>query len=185
MKKVVFLLEEPSMKEFLDEFLPRLLPGLDFVCVRHEGKQDLEKSIPRKIKGWYPRDVAFVVVRDNDGAACKKLKDKLKKLCVQAGRPDALVRIACQELEAWFLGSLAAVGAEYAKPALSKPARRERFRDPDLLPKPSLTLRELVPEYQKLDGARRMGGRMPVQFAGNRSRSFQVFCEGVQRLAAG
>ena len=31
MSRLVFLLEEHSMKEFLDEFLPRLLPGIDFL----------------------------------------------------------------------------------------------------------------------------------------------------------
>ncbi|WP_161486040.1 hypothetical protein [Desulfotomaculum copahuensis] len=46
MKKIVFLLEEPSLKEFLEIFLPRILPpGVSFMAVPHEGKQDLEKSI--------------------------------------------------------------------------------------------------------------------------------------------
>ena len=48
MSRLVFLLEEPSMKAFLEEFLPRLMPGFDFLCLSHEGKQDLEKSIDRK-----------------------------------------------------------------------------------------------------------------------------------------
>ena len=93
MGKIVFLLEESSLKEFLDTYLPRLLPGLDFLCVRHEGKQDLEKSIPRKLRAW--QGATFVIVRDNDGAQCRDLKARLVGLCAQGNRPDTLVRLAC------------------------------------------------------------------------------------------
>lgn len=47
MSRIVFLLEERSMKTLLDGLLPRFLPGISFLCIPHEGKQDLEKSIPR------------------------------------------------------------------------------------------------------------------------------------------
>jgi len=49
---LVFLPEERSMKTFLEALLPRLFPDLAFFCIAHEGKSDLEKSIPRKLKGW-------------------------------------------------------------------------------------------------------------------------------------
>ena len=45
MRKVIFLLEELSMKAFLEGYLTRLMPDLDFLFIQHEGKQDLEKSI--------------------------------------------------------------------------------------------------------------------------------------------
>ena len=35
------------MAVLLDGLLPRLYPGLPFQCIPHEGKSDLEKSIPR------------------------------------------------------------------------------------------------------------------------------------------
>jgi hypothetical protein len=35
----------------LEGFLPRVLPSLEFLCVAHEGKQDLEKSIFQKVSG--------------------------------------------------------------------------------------------------------------------------------------
>lgn len=51
--RVIFLLEEPSMKAFLLEFLPRLIPGwqheIDFLLIPHQGKSDLDKSIPKKL----------------------------------------------------------------------------------------------------------------------------------------
>jgi len=67
MSRVVFLLEERSMKILLEELLPRLVPGMPFICIPHEGKQDLEKSISRKLRAWREPGARFVVVRDNDG----------------------------------------------------------------------------------------------------------------------
>ncbi len=42
--RVVFLLEEHSMKVLLEGLLPRLVPKMPFLCIAHEGKQDLRKS---------------------------------------------------------------------------------------------------------------------------------------------
>jgi hypothetical protein len=84
----VFLLEEPSMKVLLEALLPRLYPGLSFQCVPHEGKQDLDKSIPRKLRAWNEPGVRFCVIRDNDGADCLALKRRLAALCAEAGRPE-------------------------------------------------------------------------------------------------
>jgi hypothetical protein len=54
------------MKVLLDQMLPRLLPELSFLCVAHDGKHDLEKSVPRKLRAWREPGVRFVVIRDND-----------------------------------------------------------------------------------------------------------------------
>ena len=56
MRRIIFLLEEYSMKVLLDGLLPRLVPGLQFLCVPHEGKQDLEKSVPRKLRASRNRE---------------------------------------------------------------------------------------------------------------------------------
>ena len=113
--RIIFLLEEPSMQVLLDDWLPRLFPGWmegeHFQCVPHEGKSDLERSIPRKLAAWrYPGD-RFVIVRDADNSDCVDLKARLVALCAKAGRPDTMVRLVCQELESWYLGDLAAVAA--------------------------------------------------------------------------
>ena len=50
MSRIIFLLEEYSMKVLLDGLLPRLVPGLQFLCVPHEGKSDLEKSVPKMLR---------------------------------------------------------------------------------------------------------------------------------------
>jgi hypothetical protein len=90
MNRMVFLLEERSMKTLLDGLLPRLMPELPFICIPHEGKQDLEKSIPRKLRAWREPGARFVVVRDNDGGDCHALKQRLVALC-----NDASARCSC------------------------------------------------------------------------------------------
>ena len=85
MSRVVFLLEEYSMKVLLEGLLPRLFPGLLFLCVSHEGKQDLERSIPRKLKAWREPGVRFCVICDNDGGDCGALRNRLVRAL--QGRP--------------------------------------------------------------------------------------------------
>ncbi|KSN30097.1 cytoplasmic protein [Pseudomonas aeruginosa] len=184
--RLVFLLEEPSMKSLLDALLPRLFPGwesgMHFLCVPHQGKSDLDLSIPRKLSAWRIPGDRFVIVRDNDNADCAQIKARLLKVCAQNGRPDTLVRLVCQELEGWYLGDLGALSAAYDDARLDTPALRKRYSVPDDWQKPSVELERLVPSFQKGSGARRMG-RWLGDERSNRSRSYQVFLEGVMRLA--
>ena len=182
MSRLVFLLEEYSAKVLLDGFLPRLFPNLAFLCVPHEGKQDLEKSIPRKLKAWREPGVRFVILRDNDGADCRELKAKIEALTHVRERSQPLVRIACQEIEAWYLGDVGALATGFGKEPLRGLPEKERFRDPDAVVQPSRAIEELIAEFQKVSGARRMAGMLSRE--GNRSRSFQVFVDGIARLAA-
>ena len=182
----MFLLEEPSMKLLLEGLLPRLMPGWvaghHFVCVPHEGKSDLDRSIPRKLSAWQIPGDRFVVVRDNDGADCVDVLHKLQSMCRAAGRPDTLVRLACQELEAWYLGDLQAVAAAFAHPKADSAAHRKKFADPDAWRKPSVELERLVPRFQKGAGARAMAQhlREPKH---NQSHSYGKFVAGVRRIA--
>lgn len=182
MRRVVFLLEEPSMKHLLDALLPRLAPGIDFLCVPHEGKNDLERSIPRKLMAWNEPGTRFVIVRDNDNGDCVRLKERLRRLCIQGGHPDSLIRIPCQELEAWYLGELEALATAYQRPKLARLASKAKYQNPDALPKPSAEIEKLIPEFQKQAAARCMGALLSGER--NRSRSFHVFLAGMRQLAA-
>ncbi|MHB1462831.1 MAG: DUF4276 family protein [Armatimonadota bacterium] len=178
----MFLLEEPSMAELLDIVLPRLLPeGVLFQTVPHEGKTDLEKSIPLKLKGWREPDVKFVVVRDNDGADCIETKQRLTEFCSQHGRPDSLVRIVCQELECWYLGDLAAVEKAYRISGLTSQQDKARYRQPDRHINGSQMMRKLVPEFEKISGARTIAPHLNIDV--NRSPSFNAFVDGVRRIS--
>ena len=182
MGRVVFLLEEYSMKALLDGLLPRLFPQLVFQCVPHDGKGDLEKSIPRKLRGWREPGVRFVVVRDNDREDCLDLKRSLRELCAVRPEQDCLIRIACQELEAWYLGEPDALADAFKKESLRRIGSRARFRKPDAVHYPARALSRLVPQYQKISGARALAGRLTRE--GNRSPSFQAMLDGVERLAS-
>jgi len=181
MSRVVFLLEEYSMKVLLDGLLPRLFHGLSFLCVPHEGKQDLEKSILRKLRAWREPGVRFVVVRDNDGSDCRVLKQSLVQVTQAGGRDDTLVRIACQELEAWYFGAPDELANVFGREDLRHIEGKARFRDPDAIDRPARALTAMVAEFQKVSGARRMAQALTRE---NRSRSFQVFIAGIDRLAA-
>lgn len=86
MNRVVFLVEEASIRNLLNGLLPRLYPDLTFICLAHEGKSDLEKSIPRKLRAWREPGVRFVILRDNDGGDCVRPKgDFCKRASKQAG----------------------------------------------------------------------------------------------------
>ena len=182
MNRVVFLLEEASMRDLLYGLLPRLYPDLTFQCLVHEGKSDLEKSIPRKLRAWREPGVRFVVLRDNDGDDCMHLKQKLVRICQESGRADTLVRIVCQELEAWYLGEPAALADAFEIEKLREIGRKARFRDPDAVQQPSQALRRLVPGFRKVNGARTMASYLSR--ARNRSRSFQVLLSGLDRVYA-
>lgn len=180
MSQVVFLLEEPSMALLLHQLLPRLFPGLKFLLIKHEGKADLDRSIPRKLRAWQDRDVRFVIVRDSDGADCRVVKARLLALSAAAGRTDVLVRIVCQELEAWHLGDLSALGEAYGT-RIAASQEASKYRDPDRLGSPSSEVKRLIPVFQKAEGARRMGLRLDP--ANNRSTSFRQFCTGVAKFS--
>ncbi len=75
---LVFCLEEPSAKEMLRGLLPKLLP--DDVTPRFvvfKGKQDLEKQLVKRLRGWRKPNSRFIVMRDQDAGDCHDVKDKL------------------------------------------------------------------------------------------------------------
>ncbi len=158
MTTLLFLLEEPSAKALLEGLVPRLVPrSVHPRFMVFEGKQDLEKRMVGRLRGWLVPDTRFVVLRDQDGGDCQAVKAGLRDRCAIAGCDKALVRVACRELEAWVLGDLAAVGAAYGKPSLGEFQAKAKFRTPDQLANPVEELQRLLPEYEKVDGARRLG----------------------------
>ena len=180
--KLIFLLEEPSMKYLLDELLPRILPpDVTFQTIPHHGKRDLERSIPRKLRGWKePGDIRFVILHDQDTKDCVSLKQELLQLCAVTDRP-CLVRIACQEMEAWYIGDIDALCAAYDRPKLREVIRKKKFRVPDAIPDPKEELYRLIPEHQQISGAKRVAPHMDIER--NTSASVQQFVRGVRRLA--
>jgi len=183
MKTLVFLLEEPSMAAVLEVLLPKILPdNVYFQLVPHEGKSDLDRSIPKKLRAWRAPGVYFVIVRDRESAECKNLKRHLLALCQAGGRPDSLVRIVCPSLEAWFLGDLQAVERAFQLNGLTTKSRLKRFTNPDHFDNAPDELKRMIKHYRKLGGARTIAPHLDP--ANNRSHSYGVFRDGVLRFAS-
>ncbi len=177
--KLIFLLEEKSMKRFLDIVLPKILPkDVLFQTIPHEGKSDLEKSIPRKLKAWNEPGVKFVIIQDQDSWICVELKKKLINLCKDCGR-TFLVRIACHELESWYFGDLQAVSKAYNKD-LTKLAQKALYKIPDSIINPKRELQKFLPEHQQISGAEKIAEFFNPN--NNTSVSFNMLISGIERL---
>ena len=182
MRVLVFFLEELSAKFMLINLLPRLLPeGWQVKYVIFEGKQDLEKQLPRKLRNWRLPGCKFVILRDKDSGDCVVIRQGLVEKCCAANKPNALVRIAIHELESWYLGDLAAVEAGLGVNNLAGKQGSRKFREPDKLANPTQELRRLTTNrYQKISGSRAIGIHLSIE--NNRSQSFGKFISGVKNI---
>ena len=169
------------MKQLLDGLLPRILPpSWSFIVVPHEGKSDLERSIPRKLRAWREPGAHFIILRDQDSGDCRAVKARLCSLCKGNGRDAWTVRIVCRELESWVLGDPQAIDAAFGSRAAE--SRSERMREePDHLVNPIEVIRHFVPSYQKVTGAAKVGLYLDPER--NRSSSFRVFMRTVREVA--
>lgn len=185
MRELVFCLEEASAQAMLEGLLPRLFPdgGLIYRFITFEGKQDLEKQLPRKLRGYQNPLAKFVVLRDQDSHPdCRAVKARLLALCADAGRPECTVRVACRELETFYLADLAAVESGLGLTGLAKFQATKKFRSPDYLGSPSKELHTLTKgRYQKVGGSRAIGVHLDIE--NTRSDSFRNLVTGIRRLA--
>ena len=186
MKELVFFLEEESARALLTGLLPRLVSASSPVQARFivfEGKQDLDRQLERKLKGYLNLHARFIVLRDQDRADCKKVKRALATRCVNAGHPETVVRIACRELESFYLGDLRAVEQGLQVRGLSAKQDKAKFRDPDRLQFPSLELEKLTRKrYQKVAGSRAIAPHLDLDRPG--SRSFRHLIQAIRNTAA-
>lgn len=175
--KIVFLLEEPSSKIVLEKILPQIIPsGIEYQLISHQGKSDLKKSIPIKLRGWNEPDVRFLILQDQDECDCKKLKKELQSLC-DLNKKGAVVRIVCHELEAWFFGDLGAVEKAYGR--LKK---IPKFKNPDEILGPKKQLYKMLEGrgHSQFSGVKKIASFMNVDV--NNSKSFFFFKQGVEKL---
>jgi pyoverdine/dityrosine biosynthesis protein Dit1 len=184
MKEIVFLLEELSAKVMLESLLPRLLTAsITPRFITFEGKQDLEKQLVRRIRYFNNPSARFLVLRDQDSFTdCKRLKESLLNRVQESGKLDkSLVRIACHELETFYLGDLAAVEAALSLNGLANEQQRAKFRTPDSLANPSQELAKLTNGcYQKVAGSRAIGKELDIN--NTRSVSFSNLIGGIKKM---
>ncbi len=184
MRELVFLLEERSSKALLESLLPRFLSAdVRFRLVPFEGKQDLEKQLERRIRAYQNPHARFVVLRDQDSHPdCRKLKTSLLGLCEKSGKAGhCLVRVACLELETFYLADLEAVEKALKLNKLATQQGTRKFRTPDRLGSPSRELRSLTKNrYEKVAGSREIGKHLDME--NGRSPSFRNLMSGIRRM---
>lgn len=184
MKELVFLVEGQAEKDLLDALLPRMLPGsMRHRVIPFEGKQDLEKQMGRRIRAYQNPAARFIILRDQDSHAdCKALKADLLARCEGTGREShCLVRVACKEMETFYLADLAAVERALAMPGLANQQGNRKFRRPDALGSPSRELKTLTKQtYEKRVGSRLIGRQLDLD--NERSPSFKHLIAGIRRL---
>lgn len=184
--RIEFLLEEPSMANFLEIILPKILPDgfvLNENCFLrpHSGKSDLVKSIPRKVKVFshFHEPAKIVIVHDQDSNNCISLKEELIGLCQNNGNCPVLIRIACRELEAWYLGDMDAIESVYGRFKADKYRNTAKFRNTDLC-NPSDELTKIIPEFQKGYASKTIPKHMNIYK--NNSDSFKQFVRGLNNF---
>ena len=169
----------------LQGILPRMLPDTPVQYITFEGKQDLERQMVRKIRSWREPDSRFIVLRDKDSGDCTRIKQRLLELTQQSGKAEScLVRIACHELESFFLGDLAAVADALEMPAVIKKQSKKPYRTPDNVANAAEELKKITDgKYRKLAGARAIAPYLKLD-GSNLSHSFRVLCSGIRSQAA-
>ena len=191
-------MEERSAEAALNVILPKILSAnIDFECRVYDGKHDLLKKLPARLRGyrqWLPDDQRIVVLIDEDRQDCKQLKEQLEQLALSAGfmtksntvsKCDFQVvnRLAIEELEAWFFGDPIAVRKAY--PRVPRTFEHQaKYRNPDAIRGgTSEALQFLLKGYYtdklpKIEVAQKIAQHMDPNR--NRSKSFQVFVEGLK-----
>jgi hypothetical protein len=78
---VELLVEEASGEAALSNLLPRIVPGVGFNILVHQGKPDLLTKLPGRLLGystWLPADWRVVVLIDEDREDCRMLKGQME-----------------------------------------------------------------------------------------------------------
>ncbi len=198
-----FLLEEESMQAVLESLLRGMLPS-DVTWNLHPlgGRPKMYDRLQHRLKGYshrLPKTWLIVVMEDQNGRDCHKVKAQLEEFARRAnlptrtnpyaGRFHVINRIVVPCLEAWYFGDWEAVRAAYPRVPEDIP-HKPRYRNPDAIPEPTWRLLYILQqagylpkslkELPKVTVAKTIAPHMvPTR---NRSHSFQVFYHTLQSI---
>ena len=182
MRKLVFILEEASMRSFLLGARPGLPIPSDFEIVFRisNGIGDLKTLINTTLRRGWPPGTRFVILFDKDNADCRARKSDIASAIPESRRGQVLVRVVCYELESWYFGDPDMLAERFQKFAQVRNNRRFRS-SPDGIQQPSTAIRGFT-GLGKGALAEELGPVLRLE--GNRSHSLQVFLTGLERLLA-
>ena len=201
MKHFEILVEDISTEFFLQAALSRfLLPLERTFTVRTIGsKSVLRKKIEGRLRGYkheIPDGYRIIVLLDRDQEDCRELKTEMENKVGKVGLPTisqvsdgswrVAIRIAIEELEAWYFGDWQAVKSAFPRvPANIN--KKQQYRNPDSIRGGTWEAFERIMKrhgyfksgLNKIEAARKIGEHInPEQ---NTSRSFQVFIDALRQ----
>ena len=180
--------------------LPKILSSdVSFELHVFKGKQDLLKKLPTQLQvysKWIPDDWRIMILVDEDRKNCYQLKERLeiiaretglvtKSSAPPSGNFQVVNRLAIEELEAWFFGDVKALCAAYPRIPENLQSKA-KYRNPDAIPggTPEALERLLIQKnYYTERISKTIVAQNIAQYmepSRNRSRSFQVFVEGLK-----
>ena len=190
------------MELALRELLPKLLGSVGFQIYVYQGKSDLFKQLPSRLRGYssfIPSTWKILVVVDRDDDDCLKLKQTLELVAEDAGlvtrsaaldnAPYTVInRIVIEELEAWYFGDWTAARAAYPKLNPNIPSKAP-YRYSDQIAGGTWEAFERVARssgyfktgLRKMEAAQAISQNFDIDR--NSSPSFNVFCSAVKQLA--
>ncbi|BAS68118.1 DUF4276 family protein [Bathymodiolus septemdierum thioautotrophic gill symbiont] len=180
---LVCFTEERSAKEMLRIVLPKILPNNSLHSIfSFEGKSDLDRQIKKKLKNYNLPGARFLILRDQDSAICTDIKQQLLDKVNESGKKDvSIVRIACHELENFYLGDLLAVKQAFNK-ILPSSQTSKKFRNADNLANAKQELQRITnKEYQPISGSKAIAPHLKLDDS-NTSTSFNALLSGVKKL---
>jgi hypothetical protein len=183
--QAVIMVEEQSIEVVTKVIVKRLGIENQVKVIPHDGKNDLEKSFPRKIAHWQnPNRTRFVICRDNDGGNCATLKQRLRNLLPQTPSHEFKLRLVMNELEAWYLGDLQALKCAglISQETVDQNINKKNFRNPENILSAKREFTKLVNVRGQIDLARRIAPHLKLE--NDRCSSFKHYINAIQWAVA-
>lgn len=184
MNQAVIMVEEPSIEHVANIIAERLGIADRTKVIAHEGKNDLKRSFPRKVRAWNAGLVTrFVICMDNDNANCTILKQQLRALLPPQPRHEFKIRLVMNELEAWYLGDMKALELAWQIPmgSADKNQGKQKFRTPETLVHAKRDFEKLVKARGQITLARSIAPHLSIE--NDRCPSFKHFVAALRWAA--
>ena len=155
--------------------------------IKASEEEDLICNLGKVIPSLSKKAQRIIVIIDKDRQNCVELKNKLQRKMVNCACKYK-IRIACYELEAWFLGDMNAIYKCSPRFKADFFRGKKKYLDIDNLsdPKPSTEIETIVPDWKKNYTSKPKFAKTIAPFMSlerrdselaNRSHSFHVFLD--------
>jgi hypothetical protein len=177
--EIIVLVEEKSSAVIIEHLSASLELDRQVTILSHDGFGDLKNSIPRKLNAEHHELTRFIILCDADNTNCIERKRQLFDLVPHAKRSRTIIRIACRELEAWYIAQPEALRRGGA--IKNKIPRTILSRDPDQIDNIKERSRKFIYQRGQIDLARKIGPHLNPE--DKKSKSFFHFIHALRQSA--